>query len=123
MENEQFLLSLCCEEARETQLFTMFTQRTGQRIVLKWPALGNQVQGAVADFYAMIHLIKTQTLGLTNRFQESGWQMRSFGPPKKRHLKHSIAITGPGWHQRESQLIIIGIKELNRRLKIRMSSE
>lgn len=51
--------------------------------------MGNQVQGAVADFYAMIHLIKTQTLGLTNRFQESVWQMRPFGPPKKRHLKHS----------------------------------
>jgi len=52
-------------------------------------ALGKQVQRAVADFYAMIHLIKTETLGLTNRFQESSWQMHSFSPPKKRHLKYS----------------------------------
>ena len=78
-----------CEEAGETQLFNMFTQRTVQQIIPKWPALGKQVQRAVADFYAMIHLIKTETLGLTNRFQESSWQMHSFSPPKKRHLKYS----------------------------------
>lgn len=48
--------------------------------ILKWLALRKQVQRTVAEFYAMIHLIKTETLGLTNRFQESGWQMRRLVP-------------------------------------------